>query len=68
MDNAAEQYDLISVLWRLDGFRGIEGEIGQGHSIDEHVAATDSGRMSRLRKLLASLLRWVAQPRRSAIT
>jgi hypothetical protein len=43
MDNAAEQYDLVSVLWRLDGFRGIEGEIGQGHSIDERVAATDSG-------------------------
>jgi hypothetical protein len=66
MDNAAEQYDLISVLWRLDGFRGIEGEIGQGHSIDEQ--ATDSGQMGRLRKLLASLQRWVAQLRRSAIT
>jgi hypothetical protein len=62
MDNAAEQY-LIS---GLDGFRGIEGEIGQGHSIDEQ--ATDSGQMGRLRKLLASLQRWVAQLRRSAIT
>ena len=65
MDNAAEQCDLISVLWRLDGFR-VEGEIGQGHSIDEQ--ATDSGQMGRLRKLLASLQRWVAQLRRSAIT
>jgi hypothetical protein len=68
MDNAAEQYDLISVLWRLDGFRGIESEIGQGHSIEERVAATDSGQMGRLRKLLASLQRWVAQLRRYAIT
>jgi hypothetical protein len=68
MDNAAEQYDLITVLWRLDGFKGIEGEIGQGHSIDEHVATTDSGQMGRLRKLLASLRRWVAQLRQSTIT
>ena len=68
MDNAAEQYDLITVLWRLDGFRGIEGETGQGHSIDEPVAATDSGQMGRLRKLLAPLRRWVVQLRRSAIT
>jgi hypothetical protein len=56
------------VLWRLDGFRGIEGEIGQGHAIDERVAATESGQMGRLRKLLASLQRWVAQLRRSTIT
>ncbi len=68
MENAAEQYDLITALWRLDGFRGIEGEIGQGHSIDERVAATDSRQMGRLRKLLASLQRWMAQLRRSTIT
>ena len=68
MDNAAEQYDLLTVLWRLDGFKGIEGEIGQGHSIDEHVAATDRGQTGRLRKLLASFQRWVAQLRRSTIT
>lgn len=35
MDNAAEQYDLITVLWRLDGFKGIKDEIGQGHCIGE---------------------------------
>ncbi len=68
MDNAAEQYDLITALWRLDGFGGIKGEIGQGHSIDERVAATDSGQMGRLRKLLASLQRWLARLRRSTIT
>jgi hypothetical protein len=61
MDNAAEQYDLITALWRLDGFTGIEAEIGQDHSIDEGVAATDTGRMGRLRNLLASLHRLVAQ-------
>ena len=61
MDNAAEQYDLITVLWRLDGFKGIEGEIAQGYSIDEVVAATDTRRMGRLRKLLASLQRLMAQ-------
>jgi hypothetical protein len=64
MDNAAEEYDLIVVLWRLDGFRGIEGETGQGHCIDEHVAATDSRQMGRLRKLLATLRRRVGQLRR----
>jgi hypothetical protein len=62
MDNAAEEYDLIAVLWRLDGFRGTTG---QGHCIDEHVAATDSGQMGRLRKLLATLRRRVGQLRRS---
>ena len=63
MDNAAEQYDLITVLWRLDGFKGIEDEIGQGHCIDEPVAATDSGQMGRLRKLLASLQHWATRLR-----
>jgi hypothetical protein len=61
MDNAAEQYDLITVLWRLDGFKGIEAEISQDHSIDEGVATTDTGRTGRLRKLLASPHRLVAQ-------
>ena len=57
MDNAAEQYDLITVLWRLE-FKGIEGESRQGHSIDEVVATTnDTGRTGRLRKLLARLQR-----------
>jgi hypothetical protein len=61
MDNAADQYDLITVLWRLDGFKGIGSEIGQSHFIEEAVPATDTGRMGRLRKLLASLQRLVAQ-------
>jgi hypothetical protein len=61
MDNAAEQYDLITALWRLEGFNGIEGEIGQSLSIDEHGAATDTGRMGRMRTLFASLQCWAAQ-------
>ena len=69
MDNAAEQYDLMTVLWRLEGFKGIKREIGQGHSIDELGAATDTERKDRLRKLLASLQCWAAQRlRRSTIT
>jgi hypothetical protein len=63
MDNAAEQYDLITVLWRLDGFKGIEAEIGQYPSIDERVTVTDTGQMDRLRKFLASLHRLVVQSR-----
>jgi hypothetical protein len=55
MDNAAEQYDLITVLWRQ--FKGIEGESRQGYSIDEVVATNDTGRTGRLRKLLARLQR-----------
>ena len=38
MDNVPEPYDLITVLWRLEGFKTIEGEIGQGQSIDERGA------------------------------
>jgi len=69
MDNVPEPYDLITVLWRLEGFKTIEGEIGQGQSIDERGAATDTERMGRLQKLLASLQCWAAQRlRRSTIT
>jgi hypothetical protein len=63
MDNAAEQYDLITVLSRLDRSKGKKGEIGQGYSMDERGAATDARRMGRLRKLLASLQRLLAAER-----
>jgi hypothetical protein len=59
MDDAAEQYDLIAVLWRLEGFERIPGEIGETRSIDERVTVTDTERIGRLRKLLAWLRRWV---------
>jgi len=55
MDNAAEQYDLIAVLWRLDGFERIPSEIGQTGSIDERVTAPDTERTGRLRNLVAWL-------------
>jgi hypothetical protein len=69
MDNASEPDDLITVLWRLEGFKTIEGEISQRQSIDELGAATAIGRMGRLQKLLSSLQCWAAQRlRRSTIT
>jgi hypothetical protein len=61
MDNAAEQYDLIAVLWRLDGFKGMEDESGQGHSIEEDLAAADFRRVGPVRKLVAWLGRLVRQ-------
>jgi hypothetical protein len=57
MDNATEQYDLIAVLWRLDGFERIPSEIGETRSIDERVTTTDTERMGRLRKLVVWLER-----------
>jgi len=60
MDNAAEQYDLIAVLWRLDGFKGIEDKSGQHHSIEEGRAATDR-RVGHVRKLIAWLGRFLRQ-------
>jgi hypothetical protein len=67
MANATEH--LITVLWRLEGFKGIKGEISQGHSIDELGAATDTDRMGRLQNLPASLQCWAPQRlRRSTIT
>jgi hypothetical protein len=57
MDNAAEPYDLVTVLLRLQGFEGMGREIGLGHSIDDlHVAATDGGRLGLFQKVLASLV------------
>ncbi len=55
MDNA-EPYDLVTVLWRLEGFEGIGRTIGLGQSIDDlQMAATDAGRTGLFRKMLASL-------------
>jgi hypothetical protein len=63
MDNAAESYDLVTVLLRLEGFEEMGREIGLGHPIDDlHVAATDGGRPDLFRKMLASL-----RPRRSGV-
>jgi hypothetical protein len=57
MDNA-EPYDLITVLLRLEGLKGMAHEIG-GQSTDElHVAGIDDGRTGLFRKMLASLRPW----------
>jgi len=61
MDKAAEQYDLISALWRLDGFNRIGAESGQDHSVQECIAAKDIRRVGRLRKLVAWLGRLAGQ-------
>jgi hypothetical protein len=61
MDNAAEPYDLPTVLLHLDGFTEIAGEIGRGYSIDDlGMAAPDAGRTGLFQKILASLQRLTA--------
>ena len=68
MENAAEPYDLITVLLRLESFKGIASESGGGHSVDDlGVAATDGGRSGPFQKILASLQRLAGRPRRSGI-
>jgi len=68
MENAAEPYDLITVLLRLETFKGIASEIGRGHSVDDlGDAATDGGRRGLFQKILASLQRLAGRPRRSGV-
>jgi len=57
MDNAAEPYDVVTVLLRLQGFEGMGRTIGLGHT-DDNVTATDAGRTGLFRKMLASLRSW----------
>jgi hypothetical protein len=59
MDNAAESYDLITVLSRLEGLEGMAHEIGR-HSTDDRYAApaADAERTGLLRKMFASLRSW----------
>ena len=54
--NAADPYDLVTVLLRLQGFEGMRREISLGHSIDDPgAAATEAGRPGLFRKMLAAL-------------
>ncbi len=62
MDDNAEQYELTTVLMRLEkGFQGITSELARGHAIDDHskqdqeVVAADAERTGLLRKMLAWL-------------
>jgi hypothetical protein len=68
MDNAAEPYDLITVLLRLESFKGMASEISRGYSVDDlGVAATDGKRTGLFQKILASLQRLAGRPRRSGV-
>jgi hypothetical protein len=56
MDNAAEPYDLVTVLLRLQNLEGMVHEIGRHSADDLRVASTtNTGRTGFLRKMLASL-------------
>ncbi len=56
MDNA-EPYDLVTVLLRLEGLKGMAREIGR-HSTDDLVATAHAERTGLLRKLLSSIRSW----------
>jgi hypothetical protein len=73
MDDNAEQYDLTTVLLRLEkGFQAITCELARGHAIDDHskqdqeVVATDAGRTGLIRKMLTTLRSWRSWPDSSA--
>jgi len=58
MENAAEPYDLVTVVLCLESFKGIASEIGQAHPVDDlGVAATDGGGEGLFQKILGSLQR-----------
>ncbi len=57
MDNA-EQYDLVTVLSRLEDLKGMAHEIGRHSSDDLHVAPAAAERAGVFRKMLASLRSW----------
>jgi hypothetical protein len=63
MDNAAEPYDLTTVLLRLESFKGMASEIGRGYSVDDLGVAG----MGLFQKILASLYRLAGRPRRSGV-
>jgi hypothetical protein len=61
MDNA-ETHDLVTVLSRLEGLKGMAHEIGRQSTDDLGVAATDAERTGLLRKMLASIRSWLIVP------
>jgi hypothetical protein len=63
MDNAAEPYDLVTVLLRLQGFEGMGREIGLGHSIDDFTRGCHRRWAARSFPKSACIARgWVAIP------
>jgi len=61
MDNA-EPYELITVLSRLEGLKGMARVIGRHSTDDLGVAAANAERTGLLRKMLASLRSWGIVP------
>ena len=61
MDNA-ETYDLVTVLSRLEGLKGMAHEVGRQSTDDLGVAANHVERTGLLRKMLASLRSWRSAP------
>jgi len=67
MDNA-ETYDLVTVLPRLEGLKGMAHEKEMAHEVgrqstdDLGVAANHVERTGLLRKMLASLRSWRSAP------
>ena len=57
MDNA-EQYDLVTLLGRLEGLKGMAREIGHQSTDELHVAAAEAERTGLFQKMLASLRSW----------
>ncbi len=54
MDDA-EPYDLVMVLLRLEGLKGMAHEIGRQSIDEQYVAATDAERIGLFRTMFASL-------------
>ncbi len=57
MDNA-EPHDLVTVLGRLEGLKGMAHEIGRHSPDDLGVAAANAERTGLLRKMLTSIRSW----------
>jgi hypothetical protein len=73
MNDNAQQYDLTTVLLRLEkGFQAITSELARDHAIDDHskqnqeAVATVAGRTGLFRKMLTSLRSWRSWPDSSA--
>ena len=57
MDNS-EPYDLVTVLLRLEGLKGMVHELGRHSADDLGMAAANAERTGLLRKMLASIRSW----------
>ena len=68
MENAAEQYDLITVLLRLESFKGQASKVDRSRSVDDlGVTAANGGQGGLFQKILGSLQRLAGWPRRTGV-